>query len=1621
MALRINMFTPFDWFPQGNRIVPRTDGTCPTTTKPNATALVQGDVAQIMENADGDGSYSTGRAYRLGLSALNPGTYDSLNTIRNGTQPFPLTFTLTNHPNHKLVLTYEANAGHRMEQCIYESLDTNRGLNMYFAVESTGDEIDIDSISFTSRTRNPIATTAAPQTTPITTQATSTNTADPCQPEVVATAAWSTSYLGITIHIANTNDLAQMQPLPKRIACDEIFDSETYHLIGDDATCRPNKHPNKHSNMISISVDLSSSSIIQLDDRITIQHNVVEFVCLGTNDVFADIIISEIDHAINATNPRIVISQQSTTIGVCDDLILDARGTTNLGGRDNALFEWQISFQNGSEEIYVGSYIVIASDTLIKDETYHIVLSVTNWYGATSTTTWDVYVSNQAIPTIFIHGVSNYSTINLNLNNFIDLFTTIVFDETCINQDSDSDLNYQIEWSVTQQMMDETNKAKFQRLTEFLQAQVFEDISVNALTLLEPCSIYMFTVHVQCIGDYDCDVQATHQLTFQCAPIQCKISATDIVLNDADPMIDLDFSIALDGDTFTYDPDNSDPNALQWLWHCVHDSQPCVDLLDSADASIVYMDLSRMTFAYNTSYSFRIDMIVSDATSASRDTCVDSLTMEIATRSNALVSHAVKPFIVTVTSITSDINRNDRLRLMGSVVNYPISAMSHIYYEWTELNGLLTADDIAQYKVTSADNALNLILEEGVLISGETYSFELSVTQYDAEHTMTGYGYSVPIGYGISVPISIYVLKQPKILSGSFQIEPSCNREYESIYDLLSISHSLSVSADGDHTPLLYIFGYEDTAVRYFHSLSVYEPFVSDIYLPVGTYSLFTHVIDTKSSQTSDTISCSVSLASYSVCITDFQSQIIDPFIQGHPLLTLHVTSTFVLQQSMNYMQYLQEYDQQDTCAEQSLHDILDIVYHTVSDLSDALCQYNALVLLLSETITLWMDVSMIDHSALDILTEILTHTLDPCAYISSDTFDVESLHVHEESIVTKIPKIYDGDTDVTNSISPIIIHPNYHHLLYSLSSSIIQFFSHVPSEPYIVLHHLVSDALYISQLVRVSLSIPYESAFTEFNDFAIYSVRVNNQNIDASVNDIDVFIPSSVTTAAGSDLFSSVDVLILGMNTSSNNVSTSIAPSNNDKCDDFEGTLADHSVSINLNTNASSLASNVNFTFECGGRSCDDSFECVWYNAQDEMWQNEGCSTEIHGDDTISCSCDHLTTFATIHNIHSICDNDYVSEWLQSDEWNGINLCLAVLFLIIFIAAVMEMYPFCALLRKRIKMDSYKAVFAMILIGITAFLYMIVCIQAYITKLSIHNDVAIKMYTLALLLPQVTLFMLFSQIFYTWFGLSHSFLSNVDQVRQRMRYLLYAVNVFIWCFLIVYYALICAEKDRIFEIAAYIWSGLLSITALFITIYSILVGRILYQAAMISQDQSFGQNDWEAVRRLLIINGFLTLYFMFQAFTTVHLAVNPNYQSVIYSTTYELMDAVCLLFIFWMYRGSLRYFKEQQLETELQPRSKTTQRTKNHTLAIRTRVISETVDDSQAVNAPITPHAKMAMPSGSPRILKVPSVSFESPESTKDRDGMVSIDVDGNAICLLHIPDQMDPNDVDATAVEKS
>ena len=124
---------------EDNRIVPNTASSdCPQT---GATTIVNGNVVALVEAG------SLNRASSLGMSF---GQYDNPVTISGTDEEFPIKFILENIPDSYLGLTiqYGGNNG-IMQYCQYQPMISYRGLLMYFAANSNGNTIDIESITVT--------------------------------------------------------------------------------------------------------------------------------------------------------------------------------------------------------------------------------------------------------------------------------------------------------------------------------------------------------------------------------------------------------------------------------------------------------------------------------------------------------------------------------------------------------------------------------------------------------------------------------------------------------------------------------------------------------------------------------------------------------------------------------------------------------------------------------------------------------------------------------------------------------------------------------------------------------------------------------------------------------------------------------------------------------------------------------------------------------------------------------------------------------------------------------------------------------------------------------------------------------------------------------------------------------------------------------------------------------------------------------------------------------------------------------------------------------------------------------------------------------------------------------
>ena len=129
------------------------------------------------------------------------------------------------------------------------------------------------------------------------------------------------------------------------------------------------------------------------------------------------------------------------SIGICDDLILDATDTEIINAdKKDAVFTW--IFNNGNLEgnIYIGQYIII-SNTLLTDVNYLYNISLLITIESTnSSINFGVYKNDIIKPQLKLQS-------NQIRNNILTVSSEIIFDDSCVENRTSIDYTY--EWTIT--------------------------------------------------------------------------------------------------------------------------------------------------------------------------------------------------------------------------------------------------------------------------------------------------------------------------------------------------------------------------------------------------------------------------------------------------------------------------------------------------------------------------------------------------------------------------------------------------------------------------------------------------------------------------------------------------------------------------------------------------------------------------------------------------------------------------------------------------------------------------------------------------------------------------------------------------------------------------------------------------------------------------------------------------------------------------------------------------------------------------------------------------------------------------------------------------------------------
>ena len=1027
-------------------------------------------------------------------------------------------------------------------------------------------------------------------------------------------------------------------------------------------------------------------------------------------------------------------------------------------------------------------------------------------------------------------------------------------------------------------------------------------------------------------------INTSHDLYYKFSDINCDIMGQQNIDIDTIKLSDLSvYDLILNGRRLTYDPDTKSMDHLSFTWRCFDNilNDTCDEMLQRDKTANTWANFENITID-EASVSYSFEMEVTDITNPARDSCFDTVTFSA---NNVITDEGNSdiPDLLIISLITTRprIKVDDRARIMAEITNMNKDDYKDldVSFTWFEVNEYLTVEQIIEYQrrnPCTCPNNFNLILKPNVLTKGITYGFQLEIIIRDPD---TG----EILASGTSSIAEIYVTKPPTLMKNSLKLDPRCkNGEivFDSMTEYLRNSNkfSLTVSADADedNLPLMYRFGFKlDGGETWYnlHSNYLTESTIDNIVLPLGDVRIIARVFDATGDWVSDDIECKIWVnEAYITCpdlTTEFEGNI-DSY------LTIHEKYEYIFSESLVYLNFLYQYENQVStdCVDEILWEILNILTIEIG----GLCIDNRVfVIQLSQIMELWIDlafkfgIDLSDNQDLKIVRDLIFKVLDPCDFIMwVIKCKVELLYLNTESIISNIPQIYYKRTeqDITSNLSLILTDTQYHDEMFSLIDQVTVLNDNLYHTG---IYKLISSVLYIASLSSISTSVPGEETIIISDEFDIYSIRVSNQVINVTVQDKTVLIPDAVVTIDdgdddGNDVFNSMDTIIVGTNSGSTSYNNS---------DGSTSTLSNSSLSVtisalsnNTNFTASNLAENVLLIFPCPDENeyCQD-YICVWNNVDDDTWPDDGCNTTYNDiDNTIICSCSHLTTFAIIYTIHN---GELVQQVTESSHFKYVNIIFAVLFSIITIYILIEIYPFFVDKNLNFKQTS---IGVMTLLCIISSLSIIVCIE-----FNNMSSININGITCILLFIQLCYFFISTLIFYSWYILANS-LNTTDQEQRfqlaKVRKYIFSLNISFTIFVLMTYIAIITSSQNTASIfirfAESVWCIVLFIVCLIFILYGYCVGEVIILTAKVSNTDRFSFTSDETItKKLLFINGCITTYFLLQFGLTVYFNISSKEFNIDAHIINIALNLLFIILLCWMYKKPMRKLIKLEASSE--------------------------------------------------------------------------------------------------------
>ena len=563
-------------------------------------------------------------------------------------------------------------------------------------------------------------------------------------------------------------------------------------------------------------------------------------------------------------------------------------------------------------------------------------------------------------------------------------------------------------------------------------------------------------------------------------------------------------------------------------------------------------------------------------------------------------------------------------------------------------------------------------------------------------------------------------------------------------------------------------------------------------------------------------------------------------------------------------------------------------------------------------------------------MNSLIEQILDPCGYITEYVKQTKLLSVQTESIITNKRLIYYQNKDITSQLSPLLLeYSKYSEQLYTFAASTFSLLAEVAKvdkDDYylnvvIDIVDLATKALYIAQLSRVSTSIAGDNAdIDDYDEFYIKTIRfgtTSSTDITYTTPGFDVFITEDdlldyieacEQDSTKNNALCNGDVIIVGFN--STGADSTFAGANVGlECEELtgKGKLGSTELDITIvGQNTTDLDDNVTMTFNEQYNSSDTAV-CVWLNETSGNWSDKGCRTKFNDDGSVTCYCNHLTTFATMHALSSN------GACFLDDEFHIVSLFFIVFFLIIAAYIIASIYPFYRKgLRKLLRQEKALVVFQLILT--ICIINVMICIFFFIVDNEEDEETQkqlVDVSMILLVLPLFFYFVIFGLILYSWATVAHS-LQVHDEVklRFRLRVALYSSLGLVTLALIAQIVLVLLGLfQQTEQVILLVWCALLAVSALLYSIYGFLMVRLLVNTAKKMRDvvKTGAGSDMSLAKKLLVSAVCIWLFFILELvinlmFTFNWVDFNPYWRS------FDLgLNVFCLIIICYMYHASIK------------------------------------------------------------------------------------------------------------------